>query len=655
MNSIKTPNLDKIERILIELNKSFIYKDRYFVPGLWANNPNTVKVEINPIDYFLTAIKKIRALGRSSIFELPNEGWTKSAVIYNLFVRYTTAFDHNDDSIISQRNLVNGFRETGTFLKALGLIPYIHSLGINTVHLLPITSIGKYNRKGNLGSPYSIRNPYKLDENLSEPALGIDIETQFAAFVEALHLLGMKCILEFVFRTASIDSDLAIEYPEWFYWIKDKLNTRTQYENDESRYGPPLFNSDELLIIKEKVEKGNLQKLPPPHRSYLNMFTKIPKKVFRENEKVIGEDELGNRSTIPGAFADWPPDDAQPVWSDVTYLKLFEHKDFNYIAYNTVRMYDSRLSKAKNRVKPLWESIAQIIPYYQKHFSIDGIMLDMGHALPSELRKEIVNQARIINENFMFWEENFIPSKSSVKEGYEAIVGYLPFDEHIPWKLKSLLKWLSSEGTPIPFFATAETHNTHRAANRFNSIEFNKFTWAFNNFIPALPFIHSGFELGEDIPVNTGLEFEMKEIEMHPPEKLPLFSVSNMKWKVNKEIIDFFIKISELRRRLIPIQDNFLPETLLPLNNHVDSIIAFIRIFPQNKEKCLFAGNLSENSVETSLYLNGEYELFHEFISESNYNIDGSTLFVKLKPFEVMIGNLIASKTQSKVELKINV
>jgi len=49
----------------------------------------------------------------------------KNAVVYNLFVRFGTAFDHDGDGIISEEPLPSGFRETGTLLKAIALLPYI--------------------------------------------------------------------------------------------------------------------------------------------------------------------------------------------------------------------------------------------------------------------------------------------------------------------------------------------------------------------------------------------------------------------------------------------------------------------------------------------------------------------------------------------------
>ena len=80
-------------------------------------------------------------------------------MIYNLFVRTTTAFDHNGNGTLDLPTNAEGLRETGTFLKAMAMLPYIKRLGATTVHLLPITSIGHDGNKGTLGSPYAIRNP----------------------------------------------------------------------------------------------------------------------------------------------------------------------------------------------------------------------------------------------------------------------------------------------------------------------------------------------------------------------------------------------------------------------------------------------------------------------------------------------------------------
>src|SRR5690606_17177834 len=132
------------------------------------------------------------------------------------------------------------------------------------------------------------------------------------------------------------------------------------------------------------------------------------------------------------------------------------------IAYNTIRMYDTRLATVDNENRGLWNTIINVIPHYQKNFGVDGVMIDMGHALPKRLKQSIVERARKVNPDFAFWEENFAISARSRQEGYNATVGYLWSDEHLPYKLLEFLKMLEGQDVPVPFFATPETHNTPR-------------------------------------------------------------------------------------------------------------------------------------------------------------------------------------------------
>lgn len=630
-------NLNKIEAKILEIRNNHTFDYNYFIPEIWLDTSKSEKISkinINPAEFFLEALANIKRL-KEQRFHL-NDSWSNEAVVYNMLTRLTTAFDHDGDGKINITPGKNGLRETGTFLKSIALLPYIFSLGCNTVYMLPITSIGIDGKKGTLGSPYAIKNPYKLDHNLSEPLLEMTVEEEFSAFVEAAHLLGMKVVTEFVFRTASIDSELAIDNPRWFYWIKESIPNR-ELPDDENSYGPPVFSESDLEKIKEKVEKKDFENLIPPNKIYKNMFTETPEKTFYESEKLRGILPDGERVKIPGAFADWPPNDVQPVWSDVTYLKLYDHKDFNYIAYNTVRMYDKKLAKKENIVKDLWDSITEIIPYYQKNFGIDGVMIDMGHALPSELRAEIINKAKENNNHFAFWEENFVLSKKSVEDGYNASLGFLPFDQHSAPKMNKLIHQLSNEGSPIPFFLTPESHNTPRAASRKGGYEFSKIAWVVNSFLPGLLFIHSGFELCETDPVNTGLGFTKEDQQKYPPEKLALFSNLSLKWLNDKNVIDFIRKISDIRNKFFQdFKDNYSPKSLMHLKSSDPEIIAFMRI--NNSIKLLIVANLSGiNKSNLTIELN-EINRIEDLLSETKYRTKEHKLVLNLKPYQIIVG-----------------
>jgi glycosidase len=105
---------------------------------------------------------------------------------------------------------VRNYQEEGTFNAVKKDLKRIKSLGVDIVYLLPIHPIGEKNRKGQLGSPYSIKDYYKVN-----PELGT-LE-DFKDLVEAVHNHDMKIMLDMVFNHTSYDSLLLDEHPEFFY------------------------------------------------------------------------------------------------------------------------------------------------------------------------------------------------------------------------------------------------------------------------------------------------------------------------------------------------------------------------------------------------------------------------------------------------------
>lgn len=507
---------------------------RYQIPGRWVHPQNNLaRVEIHPYVWWLHTVERILAGPARPLAQAGAAGgWSRYARVYNLFVRSATAFDHDGDGKLGRPN-AEGLNEVGSFMKSLCLLPYIQSLGCNTVHLLPVTAIGQDGNKGDAGSPYAIRNPYQLDQFSAEPTLHLGAEAEFAAFVAAAHHLGIRVVTEFVFRTGSKDSDWVQEHPEWFYWIRATVPDRAAGSLDEAAYGMPIFTAEEVAQIEADIEAGEMDHLQPPHPGYRAMFLPPPppEAVQLQAGRWLAAYPDGQTGRIPGAFADWPVDDPQPPWGDVTYLRLYDHPDFNYIAYNTLRMYDTRLASPENVAQPLWERIINIIPYYQQHFGIDGAMIDMGHALPMPLKQAMVAAARQQDPHFAFWDENFRVGQRSRDEGYDAVIGSLPFILYRPKELHKLLVDLTERGTPIPFFGALESHNTPRAAGRPGGSQYIRYGAAIAAFLPTLPFIHNGVDFGETYPINTGLDFSKAEIARLPSETLPLFSARAFDWE----------------------------------------------------------------------------------------------------------------------------
>jgi len=636
--------LDSVEHALQrKLKETEGRKFNYSVPSLWVSEQeNPKRMDVNPFAFYLDIIKNIK---RETLHRAPEGApsggeWTKEAVIYNMFVRTTTAFDHNGNNSLDLGVNGDGFRETGTFLKGIAMLPYIKRLGANTVHLLPITSIGHDGNKGTLGSPYAIRNPYELDENLSEPCLGLDGKTEFKAFVEAAHRIGLRVVVEFVFRTASKDADWVKDHPEWFYWIREEINMRAPHHLEESKYGSPIFSKEELEHIHHQVSEHRFDNLLPPHQIYRDFFTAPPKPdaITQENGRYVGVTSDTVRVKIPGAFADWPPDDNQPPWGDVTYLRMYDHPEFNYIAYSTIRMYDARLAQPPHINRPLWDKIVGIIPYYQHEYRIDGVMIDMGHALPKELKSEMVCAARTVDPDFAFWDENFSITPRSREEGYNAVFGYLWIDEHHPSRMRAFLKRCVHDGLPIPFFATPENHNTPRAASRHGGALYAKWAWAVNNFLPAVPFLHSGFELAETYPINTGLDFTHEQLRRFPSEKLPLFSEYAYDWLNKEQSTHWISTISKIREQYRSVVVNPDPLSFVMLHESNPHILAFARVSDSWDKRVAVVSNMNFTTNEhTAVRLDTSKSHVLDLISDKKISAGDKHITVTLHPGQCLI------------------
>lgn len=629
---------DALERRKKETKRK---KYRYRVPSLWLSPGGKGKsTVVSPYAFYLSVVRKAKAAKPPRPGKPTGGEWTKQAVIYNMFVRTTAGFDHNGNGTLDLPVSPEGFRETGTFLKAIAMLPYIKRLGVTTVHLLPITSIGHDGNKGSLGSPYAIRNPYEIDENLSEPSLGLDAKTEFKAFVEAAHRAGLRVVVEFVFRTAAKDADWVKEHPEWMYWIRESVQMRAPGEQDESRYGSPVFTREELDRIHREVNEHHLGNLLPPHQTYRDFFTLPPPSdsVTKEDGRYVGTLADGTRVRIPGAFADWPPDDNQPPWGDVTYLRMYTHPEFNYIGYNTIRMYDTRLTQREHINRPLWDRIVGIVPYYQREFGIDGVMIDMGHALPMELKEEMVATARKNNHDFAFWDENFTIAGKSREEGYNAVFGYLWVDEHHPDRMKSFFHRLALEGFPIPYFGTPENHNTPRAASRPGGLSYARWAFVMNSFIPAVPFIHSGFELGETYPINTGLDFTPEQIRGFPSEKLPLFSDYGYHWLNKEEFTGFIRKVLAVRSNYLSIVTDSTPASFTSLAPDNAAILAFARSLKKPERRIAVAGNSNFTAPVTfTLPLGTKKRSITDLLSGKKLAVKEGVLHAKLGPGECLV------------------
>lgn len=121
--------------------------------------------------------------------QLTHPEWSRNATIYEVNLRQ--------------------FTPEGTFEAFKAHLPRLKALGADILWLMPIHPIGEKNRKGTLGSYYSVKDYYGVN-----PEFGTMEE--FKALVDTIHSMGMYVILDWVANHSAWDNPLAASHPDWY-------------------------------------------------------------------------------------------------------------------------------------------------------------------------------------------------------------------------------------------------------------------------------------------------------------------------------------------------------------------------------------------------------------------------------------------------------
>ncbi len=126
--------------------------------------------------------------------EVVHPEWIKNATMYEVNIRQYTP--------------------EGTFNSFSSHLPRLKELGVDILWLMPVHPIGEINRKGSLGSYYSVMDYRKIN-----PEFGT--MEDFKTIVKMTHDLGMYMIIDWVPNHSSWDNPLIIQHPDWY--AKDSL------------------------------------------------------------------------------------------------------------------------------------------------------------------------------------------------------------------------------------------------------------------------------------------------------------------------------------------------------------------------------------------------------------------------------------------------
>jgi alpha-amylase len=119
---------------------------------------------------------------------------------------------------------IRQYTPEGTINAFAAQIPRLKEMGVDILWIMPVQPISKKNRKGGLGSPYSIAN---------YTAVNPDYGTMddFKKMVETAHSNGMRVILDWVANHTGFDHAWTTEHPDWYKMNGDTI--RHAHDNED--------------------------------------------------------------------------------------------------------------------------------------------------------------------------------------------------------------------------------------------------------------------------------------------------------------------------------------------------------------------------------------------------------------------------------------
>jgi len=164
-------------------------------------------------NYFLTILTIL--IGIQPVFanwenDLTSKFLNNQAIIYTINIRNFNAKDTNHNGIIDENE------ESGNFINAIDRLNSLTLMGINTIHVLPITPVGKIKALGTAGSLYATSDFSSLNPQLACRKCTMSIEEQAKLFIDECHKRNIRVIIDL---PSCGSYDLFLKRPELF--VKD--------------------------------------------------------------------------------------------------------------------------------------------------------------------------------------------------------------------------------------------------------------------------------------------------------------------------------------------------------------------------------------------------------------------------------------------------
>ncbi len=484
--------------------------------------------------------------------------------IVQLYLQHFSAYSHTGDPRFDKASL----------LKTIPLLKIFKQSGFNSIMLLPHFMRSERFKKGDKGSPYSVKDYYTIDPSLKDEIIpDCQTDTLFGAFIEAAHKMGIKVFIDMVPRTAARDSLWILENPEWFYWVRPENTDRLVelLKTPIKDLGPASSMSVENI----NTVLDNL-----PMHEILDIFEYAPSVSYPEKWERFKIENKDNTDFLDKLVEEFnlitPPctsdcvNDPQPAWTDVTPLRLFQ--DYSHQIMD--KFSDSILERPPFFIQPvlkasnfpgkvplddLWNKIAEIPHYYIDKYHVDGLRGDMFHALPSKLIEKMTQKIpdkkgfTLIMENL----DNKAGNDLSIEHGFDYYTGNLfAVIEEGAHSMDYYLNQITGFKTAILNMPVIGDSVPILSRNREKAL----FQIALSAFIPNGAFgVTADTIIENKLPLNYGLGFsdqmqrDFNELLIKDDRTLSYFNYDcmNREWSKQKmELIDFFKELNSLREEI---------------------------------------------------------------------------------------------------------
>lgn len=306
-----------------------------------------------------------------------------STVIYEINLRTFGAQDTNKNGIID----FDDAEESGTFLNAIPKLQELSQKGVNAIHVLPITPVGKTKALGTAGSLYAASSFNTLNPQLGSKNTALSLESQARKFIDEAHKQGLRVIIDLPSCGAY---DLYMQRPELF--VKDKQ-------------GQPVVPADwtDVRLFNSGTETA-------VNADVYNLFKGFVDMVIRLGADGIRADVATNK---PAKF-----------WKDlIDYSRTKDHQ-FLWLAEASESWNDAVSPYAVfTPYNKLLE--AGFDGYYGSYFNIKNY----------KTGKELTNQIVVTNENLKKFSEPkaVIGSFTTHDEMSPILINGKPMSEMIMW------------------------------------------------------------------------------------------------------------------------------------------------------------------------------------------------------------------------------